>query len=86
MMMDESNADIRAGRFPTRTVRQYLKSFKRWNIFRIFIHREPRGRPFRRHRWFHAGNSLLYYRVAGSTGSYPRLVACTNPLAERPAV
>ena len=26
-----------------------------------------KGRRFRRHRWFHAGNWLLYYRVAGNT-------------------
>ena len=24
-------------------------------------------RRFRRHRWFHAGNWLIYYRVAGNT-------------------
>ena len=26
-----------------------------------------KSRRFRRHRWFHAGNWLLYYRVAGNT-------------------
>jgi len=26
-----------------------------------------KGWRFRRHRWFHAGNWLVYYRVAGNT-------------------
>jgi hypothetical protein len=26
-----------------------------------------KGRRFRRHRWFHAGNWLIYYRVTGRT-------------------
>jgi hypothetical protein len=26
-----------------------------------------KGRRFRRHRWFQAGNWLVYYRVAGNT-------------------
>ena len=26
-----------------------------------------KSRRFRRHRWFHAGNWLVYYRVAGNT-------------------
>ncbi|MGB2623285.1 MAG: hypothetical protein WA857_22470 [Candidatus Acidiferrum sp.] len=26
-----------------------------------------KGRRFRRHRWFHAGNWLVYYRVTGRT-------------------
>ena len=26
-----------------------------------------KGRRFRRHRWFHAGNWLVYYRVVGDT-------------------
>ena len=26
-----------------------------------------KGRRFRRHRWFHAGNWLVYYKVAGNT-------------------
>lgn len=26
-----------------------------------------KGRRFRRHRWFHAGNWLVYYRVADNT-------------------
>jgi hypothetical protein len=36
----------------------------------LFPHTYPvraKGRRFRRHRWFHAGNWLVYYRVAGDT-------------------
>jgi hypothetical protein len=34
----------------------------------LFPHMYPvraKGKRFRRHRWFHAGNWLVYYRVAG---------------------
>jgi hypothetical protein len=36
----------------------------------LFPHMYPvrtKGRRFRRHRWFLAGNWLVYYRVAGDT-------------------
>jgi hypothetical protein len=38
-----------------------------------------KGRRFRRHRWFHAGNWLVYYRVAGSTAYIRGLWAAQIP-------
>jgi hypothetical protein len=38
------------------------------NYLSLFPYMYPvraKGRRFRRHRWFHAGNWLVYYRVAG---------------------
>lgn len=40
------------------------------NYLTLFPHRYPvraKGRRFRRHRWFLAGNWLVYYRVADDT-------------------
>ena len=40
------------------------------NYLMLFPHMYPvraKGRRFRRHRWFLAGNWLVYYRVAGDT-------------------
>jgi hypothetical protein len=44
--------------------------FVRVELLAHFPHMYPvrtKGRRFRRHRWFQAGNWLVYYRVAGNT-------------------
>jgi hypothetical protein len=44
--------------------------FLRVEMLAYFPHMYPvrtKGRRFRRHRWFHAGNWLVYYRVVGNT-------------------
>lgn len=53
------------------------------NYLMLFPHRYPvraKGRRFRRHRWFLAGNWLVYYRVAGDTvyirGLWPARIPC----------
>jgi hypothetical protein len=53
------------------------------NYLMLFPHMYPvraKGRRFRRHRWFLAGNWLVYYRVAGDTvyirGLWPARIPC----------
>jgi len=42
-----------------------------------------KSKRFRRHRWFTAGNWLVYYRRGVRRGLHPRIVACTDSLASR---
>jgi len=44
--------------------------FEHLKILSLFPRMHPvrfKGRRFRRHRWFHAGNWLVYYRVVENT-------------------
>ncbi len=52
---------------PDRDREQILEKIRALSFFPHMYPVRSKGRRFRRHRWFNAGNWLVYYRVVDNT-------------------